>query len=103
MMTQIKISYNDRTLFHMLRHFKSINDEARACLLVRGYKNSLIDQQFAMLGSKFHLHFADDLKSLELRLQAGMIKDSYFQNGYLHQSIEFDSSLLKSSFSLLSF
>lgn len=59
-----QISYNDRTLFHMLRHFEYINDQARSCLIDRGYTNDAIDQGLAIPGSKFHQSFATDLKTL---------------------------------------
>ena len=59
-----KISYNDHTLFHMLRHFEYINESARNCLLERGYSDATIDSNLAMPGSKFHRSFATDIKTL---------------------------------------
>lgn len=63
-----KISYNDHTLFHMLRHFECINENARHCLLQRGYSHAQIDANLSMPGSKFHSSFATDIKSLVAQL-----------------------------------
>ncbi len=92
-MEPLKISYNDRTLFHMLRHFESINDTARTCLLDRGYKPGQIVTELMMLGSKFHVSFANDIKSLEKQLLNGIMKHSFTKNGYIHQCFEFDINL----------
>ncbi len=58
------LSYNDHTLFHMLRHFECISDSARQCLIARGYQNGLINENLTMPGSKFDPDFAYDIKSL---------------------------------------
>ncbi len=88
-----KITYNDHTLFHLLRHFESLNDAARACLWNRGYRENTIQEAIKMPGSKFYASFANDIKSLEQQLCLGQMKDSFVQNGYLHDNLEFDQSL----------
>ena len=85
------MSYNDRILFHLLRHFSMVNENAIQCLIDRGYSKALIDENLQIPGSKFHDFFATDIKSL--MLQCGTIKEttSLRQNGYLHISYEFES------------
>ena len=84
------MSYNDRILFHLLRHFSMVNENAIQCLIDRGYSKALIDENLQIPGSKFHDFFATDIKSL--MLQCGNIKEttSLRQNGYLHISYEFE-------------
>ena len=91
MTNQLPISYNDRTLFHLLRHFSFVNENALQCLIKRGYSQLLIDQNLEIPGSKFHDFFATDIKSL--MTQCATIKEtaSFRQNGYLHISYEFDT------------
>lgn len=90
MKNHLPISYNDRTLFHLLRHFSMVNENAIQCLIDRGYSKELIDENLQIPGSKFHDFFATDIKSL--MLQCGNIKEttSLRQNGYLHISYEFE-------------
>jgi len=59
-----QLSYNDHSLFHMLRHFVQINDSAKSCLLERGYRIKAIEENLKMIGSKFHPPFATDIKTL---------------------------------------
>lgn len=66
-----QLSYNDHTLFHMLRHFEYVNEQARICLNDRGYSMESIDENLAMPGSKFHSSFATDIKSLVAQLKIG--------------------------------
>jgi len=86
----LSISFNDRILFHLLRHFSMVNENAMQCLIDRGYSKALIDENLQIPGSKFHDFFATDIKSL--MLQCETIKETSFlrQNGYLHISYEFD-------------
>jgi hypothetical protein len=90
-MMKLVLSYNDQSLYHMLRHFECINDSARACLLNRGYPNDKINDALEIPGSKFHPLFADDLKSLEQQLSIGIVKESFTRNGYLHHCMEFSA------------
>jgi hypothetical protein len=91
MANHLPISYNDGTLFHLLRHFSIVNENAIQCLIDRGYSKALIDENLQIPGSKFHNFFATDIKSL--MLQCDTIKEitSLRQNGYLHVSYEFES------------
>jgi hypothetical protein len=91
MTNHLPISYNDGTLFHLLRHFSIVNENAIQCLIDRGYSKALIDENLQILGSKFHNFFATDIKSL--MLQCDTIKEitNLRQNGYLHVSYEFES------------
>ena len=90
MINQLPISYNDRILFHLLRHFSMVNENAIQCLLNRGYSKALIDENLQIPGSKFHDFFATDIKSL--MIQCATIKETSTlrQNGYLHISYEFE-------------
>jgi hypothetical protein len=90
MANHLPISYNDGTLFHLLRHFSIVNENAIQCLIERGYSKALIDENLQIPGSKFHYFFATDIKSL--MLQCATIKEttSLRQNGYLHISYEFE-------------
>ena len=90
MANHLPISYNDGTLFHLLRHFSIVNQNAIQCLIDRGYSEALIDENLQIPGSKFHNFFATDIKSL--MLQCANIKEtnSLRQNGYLHISYEFE-------------
>jgi hypothetical protein len=91
MTNHLPISYNDGTLFHLLRHFSIVNENAIQCLIDSGYSKALIDENLQIPGSKFHKFFATDIKSLIL--QCDTIKEiiSLRQNGYLHVSYEFES------------
>ena len=91
MTNHLPISYNDGTLFHLLRHFSIVNENAIQCLIDRGYSKALIDENLQIPGSKFHNFFATDIKSL--MLQCDTIKEitNLRQNGYLHVSYEFES------------
>jgi hypothetical protein len=90
-----KISYNDHTLFHMLRHFEWINESARKCLLERGYSNTKIDSNLAMPGSKFHSSFATDIKSLLLQCIGKENLQSTSKHKYFEMLLSFDASHFK--------
>lgn len=90
-----KISYNDHTLFHLLRHFECINDNARRCLLERGYTDFEIDANLAMPGSKFHRSFATDIKSLILKCIGKEIIQTTCKHKYFEILLSFDTSLFK--------
>jgi len=83
-----QLSYNDHTLFHMLRHFEFVNEQARICLKDRGYRMEIIDENLAMPGSKFHKAFATDIKSLVEQLKLGKTIRTQEQKKY--QEIVFD-------------
>jgi hypothetical protein len=83
-----QLSYNDRTLFHMLRHFEFVNEQARICLKDSGYSMEIIDENLAMPGSKFHKTFASDIKSLMEQLNLGKIIQ--IQERKKYQEIIFD-------------
>ena len=91
MTNHLPISYNDRTLFHLLRHFSLVNANAIQCLIDRGYNQALIDENLQIPGSKFYDYFATDIKSL--LLQCATVKEtaSFRQNGYLHLCYEFNA------------
>lgn len=90
MTNHLPISYNDRTLFHLLRHFSFVNENAIQCLIKRGYSQTLIDENLQIPGSKFHDFFATDIKSLMTNCETIKEIASFRQNGYLHISYEFD-------------
>ncbi len=85
-----ELTYNDHTLFHLLRHFYWINQSATNCLLNRGYKKKQIDLNLALPGSKFHPDFATDIKSLMNRINLKNSSDRFLQNNYFHYVFEFD-------------
>lgn len=87
-----KISYNDHTLFHMLRHFECINENARQCLLLRGYSHAQIDANLAIPGSKFHSHFATDLKTLVAQFEGREIVQINSLGKYDEYEISFNPS-----------
>lgn len=89
-MKQLPLTYNDHTLFHMLRHFESIHEQAQYCLLKRGYKPSAIDAALALPGSRFHANFAQDLKKLEQQMPLGIKQTIHSNPGYQHWQISFD-------------
>ena len=91
MKNHLPISYNDRTLFHLLRHFSLVNDNAIQCLVDRGYNKALIAENLQIPGSKFHDFFATDIKSLMTQCAINNETASFRQNGYLHVSYEFDT------------
>ena len=68
-----QISYNDHTLFHILRHFECTNYDARICLKDRGYTDDEILENLEMPGSKFNTSFATDIKTLMSQLELGKI------------------------------
>lgn len=84
-----QLSYNDRTLLHMLRHFEYINDQARRCLLDRGYSNATIDTGLRIPGSKFHRSFATDLKTLMENFSGKEISNSSVRGKYHEYSFHF--------------
>lgn len=88
-MNQLAFTYNDRTLFHMLRHFEKIHEAANTCLLNRGYQQKKIDAAFQMPGSKFHPSFAQDLKMLEQHCYGGKIIGQDKIGAYLHIKLKF--------------
>ena len=90
MANHLPISYNDGTLFHLLRHFSIVNENAIQCLIERGYSKALIDENLQIPGSKFHYFFATDIKSLMLQCATIKETNSFMQNGYLHISYEFE-------------
>ena len=90
MTNHLPISYNDRTLFHLLRHFSMVNENVIQCLIDRGYSKALIDENLQIPGSKFHNFFATDIKSLMLQCATIKETNSFMQNGYLHISYEFE-------------
>lgn len=89
-MHSLPLTYNDHTLFHMLRHFESIHELAQNCLIERGYKPSAIDAALAIPGSRFHVNFAQDLKKLERQMQLGVKQKVHSNPGYQHWQISFD-------------
>ncbi len=89
-MKQLPLTYNDHTLFHMLRHFESIHEAAQNCLLERGYKPTAIKAALALPGSRFHASFAQDLKKLEEQMQLGIKQTIHSKTGYQHWQISFD-------------
>ncbi|MEY2901724.1 MAG: hypothetical protein RLY89_830 [Bacteroidota bacterium] len=89
-MKQIGIAYNDHTLFHMLRHFESINDGAKDCLIKRGYGHQTMEAALQMPGSKFHAAFAQDLKMLEKQLTLGQKLSQETVGKYLQVQLSFD-------------
>jgi hypothetical protein len=90
MTNHLPLSYNDRILFHLLRHFSMVNENAIQCLIDRGYSKTLIDENLQIPGSKFHEFFATDIKSLILQCETIKEKSALRQNGYLHISYEFE-------------
>lgn len=99
-MDVLQLSYNDRTLFHMLRHFENINDLARNCLIQRGYSHDAIDKGLAIPGSKFHPSFATDLKTLCENLKGIEFcnptqRDKYFEYHFLFKLEDFPNGIGK--------
>lgn len=90
-----RISYNDHTLFHMLRHFEYINENARKCLIERGYTNAEIDANLAIPGSKFHKDFATDIKSLLAQCIGIEVKQVNKQQKYLEFVLNFETDQFK--------
>ncbi|MCX6205802.1 MAG: hypothetical protein NTZ19_06090 [Bacteroidetes bacterium] len=90
-----RISYNDHTLFHMLRHFECINENARNCLLERGYTNAAIDANLAIPGSKFHKDFATDIKSLLAQCIGKEFKQVNGQQKYLEFVLKFETDPIR--------
>lgn len=90
LMHSLPLTYNDHTLFHMLRHFESIHEPAQLCLLERGYKPAAINDALVLPGSRFHTSFAQDLKKLEQQMQLGIKQTVHSNTGYQHWKISFD-------------
>ena len=67
-----------------------VNENAIQCLIDRGYSKALIDENLQIPGSKFHIFFATDIKSLMLQCATIKETNSFMQNGYLHISYEFE-------------
>ncbi len=84
-----KLSYNDHALFHMLRHFEYINDNARNCLLERGYQHKAINENLAIPGSKFDQEFASDIKSLLIQFSGKQIIETRETQKYLELVFRF--------------
>lgn len=84
-----KLSYNDHALFHMLRHFEYINDNARNCLLERGYQQKAINENLAIPGSKFDQEFASDIKSLLIQFSGKQIIETRKTQKYLELVFRF--------------
>jgi hypothetical protein len=74
----------------MLRHFEWINDNARKCLLDRGYSNAVINENLSMPGSKFHRSFASDIKTLVAQFAAIEIKQINSRGKYVESEIYFN-------------
>lgn len=89
-MKHLSLTYNDYTLFHMLRHFECIHEAAQNCLFDRGYKPYAINAALALPGSRFHASFAQDLKKLEKQMQLGVKQTINSKTGYQHWQINFD-------------
>ncbi|OYU53795.1 MAG: hypothetical protein CFE25_17005 [Chitinophagaceae bacterium BSSC1] len=89
-MHSLPLTYNDHTLFHMLRHFESIHEPAQNCLIERGYKPAAINAALALPGSRFHANFVQDLKQLEQQMQLGIMQTIPSNRGYQHWQINFD-------------
>lgn len=89
-MNKFQLTYNDRTLFHLLRHFKTINESALNCLLKRGYPSALINENLQLPGSKFYADFATDIKSLMLKCEENTNYTSTLVNGYIQFQFLFD-------------
>jgi hypothetical protein len=92
-MMQLAITYNDRTLFHMLRHFETINDGAKNCLIKRGYSLQAMEEAMRLLGSKFYAEFAQDLKKLEEQLALGQLLSQETIGKYLYVQLRFEPSV----------
>lgn len=87
-----QLSYNDHTLFHMLRHFEKINAPARNCLLNRGYSDLIIEENLAIPGSKFHEGFASDIKTLVNQFKSGKQIQIQERKKYYELVISFENS-----------
>ena len=92
-MKQLSITYNDRTLFHMLRHFETINDGAKDCLIKRGYSLQAIEDAMHLPGSKFYAEFAQDLKMLEQQLALGQNLCQETIGKYVYLQLRFEPSV----------
>ena len=89
-----QLTYNDHTLFHMLRHFEYVNELARECLKDRGYSMGVIDENLAIPGSKFHETFANDIKSLVEQLKLGKAIQILERKKYREIIIDFNQNEL---------
>jgi hypothetical protein len=87
-----QLSYNDHTLFHILRHFEYVNEHARICLIDRGYTLEAIDENLAMPGSKFHQDFATDIKTLSEQLKFGKAIHDHERKKYQEIVLDFDKN-----------
>lgn len=88
-----QLSYNDHTLFHMLRHFEYMNADAKICLIDRGYSNQAIEENLLIPGSKFHKGFATDIKSLIEQLKFGLVIQIHERKKYQEIVVEFDKTI----------
>jgi hypothetical protein len=91
-MNFLPLSYNDHTLFHMLRHFEFVNEKAKLCVRERGYSDESIDEFLKMSGSKFHRSFATDIKSLAESLKLGNPVQMQERKKYLEIIVDFNQS-----------
>ncbi len=91
-MKQLVITYNDRTLFHMLRHFDQINDGAIDCLMKRGFSHQAMEEALHIPGSKFYATFAQDLKMLEQQFAFGLALNQEIVGKYLQVQLRFEPS-----------
>lgn len=88
----LPLSYNDHTMFHMLRHFEFVNEQARLCVSERGYSDESIDEFLRMPGSKFHRSFATDIKSLAEQLKFGKACQMQERKKYQEIILEFNQT-----------
>ncbi len=88
----LPLIYNDHTLFHMLRHFEFVNEQAKLCVLERGYSDESIDEFLSMPGSKFHRSFATDIKSLAEQLKFGKANQMQKRKKYQEIILEFNQT-----------
>jgi hypothetical protein len=88
----LPLSYNDHTLFHMLRHFEFVNEQAKLCVSKRGYSVESVDEFLKMPGSKFHKNFATDIKSLVESLKLGNPVQMQERKKYLEIIVDFNQS-----------
>jgi hypothetical protein len=88
----LPLGYNDHTMFHMLRHFELVNQQAIGCVRERGYSNDSIVEFLKMPGSKFHRSFATDIKSLAERLKLGNPVQMQERKKYLEIIVDFNQT-----------
>lgn len=88
-----QLSFNDHTLFHMVRHFESLSENGIKCLLNRGYTASDIELNHTMAGSKFYSLFANDIKTLVEQCSFGTIIQCQPRKKYQEIVLRFDENL----------